>query len=111
MNLHSVINELGQPVRLKCAGHGEWREFIGIIQPIMNSGDPDIPTPPGIAERRKYLLVAPPEAFCGQHEGCRATVSSGGLLYELLGAEPMMLSGNITHWEGILRKIGRDGDD
>ena len=111
MNFQSVITELGQPLRLKCAGDGEWREFTGIIHPIMGSGEAAIPTPPGITDRRKYLLVAPPEVFCGQHEGCRATVSGGGMLYELLRAEPMTLAGEITHWEGVLRKVGRDAND
>jgi hypothetical protein len=60
---------------------------------------------PGYFDKRTYLFIAAPYAL----DSCETEISviCGGIEYELLRAELMMLGDEVTHWEGILRPVGR----
>lgn len=88
--------------------HGEVRRGRAFIQPLSATAPEreKSPTPAGIREDRRYLLIAWPGAF--ERGGTGAAVECGGVKYEVLRCEKM---GGGTHWEGLLRRMGCDCDD
>ncbi len=85
---------------------GKERGAKAFIQPISISS-PDYErraTAMGLADDRRYLLIAEPAALSGESG---AEISCGGKCYELLRCE---LMGGGSHWEGLLRLKGGGGD-
>lgn len=87
---------------------GETRRGRAFIQPLSVTAPErePVPTPAGILDGRRYLLIAWPGAF--ERGGRGAAVECGGVRYEVLRCEKM---GGGTHWEGLLRRICCDCDD
>ena len=85
------------------------RIFTGLIQPSDAGSDSGFrePTPPGLADRRRFTLFAPPDAFDANEQGLAvgSTVSTDGVSYRILRAEPFYLSAELTHWECVMRTI------
>lgn len=79
----------------------EGRNFKGFIQPQNASSDESLSTPPGFADKRRFVLFAPDWAITDSDTG--VTVLCGGERYILLRAEPMFIGNQLTHLEGLLR--------
>lgn len=60
-------------------------------------------TPMGLADDRRYIILAPAHALSGR---AGAEIRSGERVFELLRCE--MTGGD--HWEGLMRLKGGDGD-
>lgn len=88
--------------------NGEVRRGRAFIQPL-SATYPEraaSPTPAGVRDDRRYLLIAWPGAF--ERGGKGAVVECGGVKYEVRRCEKM---GGGTHWEGLLRRRAGDCDD
>ena len=82
--------------------NGTEREARAFIEPI-NPTSPEYtyrPTPMGMEDDRRYLIIAEPDAFYGTGE---AEIRCGERTYQLLRCE---LMGGGSHWEGIMRLKG-----
>ena len=82
------------------------RRSRGVLRPLALSGETAVPRSlmPGVTQRMRYQLVAPPEAFfeeetntCIVMDGARFSLRQAALRY--LGEEP-------SHWEVVLRREG-----
>lgn len=85
---------------------GEVRQGRAFVQPVspISPDVPVTPTPAGVRDDRRYLIIAWPGAFVPG--GRRALVGCGDKKFEVLRCE---LMGGGSHWEGIMRLIS--GDD
>ena len=87
---------------------GQTRRGRAFIQPLSVTSPEraHTPTPAGVRDGRRYLIIAWPGAFADG--GPRAAVECGGRKYEVLRCEKM---GGGTHWEGLMRLMEGDCDD
>lgn len=86
---------------------GASREARAFIQPVSVT-DPEEPAsalPCGVADDRRYLLIAAPEAIVSENEPVE--IACGGRRYVLLRRERI---GGGTHWEGVMRLKAGGGD-
>lgn len=92
-----AVSAFGQEICV-CQG-GEARKCRAFIQPLsLTEPERDAyPTPAGMRDGRKYLIITAPDAFDG---GGRAVIRCGERSFELLRWEKM---GGGSHCEGIMR--------
>lgn len=108
MSLYSALAPLTCPMIMRKDGSS--CSFKGCIQPLTHLNDSvyNMNTLPGINDKRRFLLVAPPDTLSLAELSMNIIVSHNGLKYELLRAEPMFLGTRLSHWEGTLRCLGED---
>lgn len=88
--------------------NGEVRSAKAFIQPVSSTSPehPFSPTPAGVRDDRRFLIIASPDAFSGCGHG--VTVLCGDRKFQLLRCE---LMGGGSHWEGLLRLLPGDRHD
>ncbi len=89
----------GYASEITVSQRGTSRLSRAFIQPLSVTGPERerAPTPAGAVDKRRYLIIAAPDAFDGEAGG---EVRCLGRVYELLRCEMM---GGGSHWEGLLR--------
>lgn len=99
----TLIRKYGESLRVTDAD-GAVREGFGILTPLRpaSRGDEHRHTRPGIAQPRRYRLIAQSGVFRDGDSG--REVLCGGHSYQVMRAEPIRLCGSLTHWECILRR-------
>ena len=64
------------------------------------------PLAPGVANDESYMLIAATETLPEAKVG--AKLCAGGLEYEILRFEPIMLGTELSHWEAVMRLRGAE---
>lgn len=100
----ALIEKYGEAVTVKSDSAPAGRQGFGMIEPI---GENSISmehkhTRPGIAQPRRYLLIAPAKLI-RDGESVREVLSNGHS-YAVMRAEPIRFDGETVHWECILRR-------
>lgn len=87
---------------------GELRQGRAFIQPLsVTVPERELsPTPAGIRDGRRYLLIAWPGAF--KRGGRGAVIECGDRKFEVQRCEIM---GGGSHWEGLMKLLTGDCDD
>ena len=111
MRVWDELERYGRAMTVCSKQRPEPRDMRAFLQPLRQEQYQDVrwSTAPGVFDKRVYLLVAPPEAF--MEDETEIVVVCGGQTYELLRAELMTLGDEKTHWEGVLRPVGRVYED
>lgn len=88
----------------------DFQEIQGVIQATSTQNDRqfNLPVPQGLNDKRRFLLIAPPEAFSPDDWFKTLEIVHKDLRYEVLRIDAMFLGNDVTHWEGILRLVGRN---
>ena len=83
--------------------------FKGCIQPASPMDDSvfRLRTKPGVNDKRRFLFICPPELLSLEDLERQIEVQHNSLRYELLRCEPMYIGQELSHWEGVLRCLGR----
>lgn len=102
--ISALLKKYGEPVTVKSDSAPTGRAGFGMIEPI-GENDRSMEhkhTRPGIAQPRRYLLIAPAELICDGEKN--REVISARHSYTVMRAEPIRFDGETTHWECILRR-------
>ena len=104
------VAKYGRDINVSSAECPEGRSARGFLSPLRGTDTENLrkSTHLGKVRGEKYLIIAEPTAIVdGETE---VMVAAEGKVYEVLRTEPVYLSGNIGHWEGVLRLKGGADD-
>ena len=105
--LFGIAAGLASDVMIRSRLSPDWRAVQAFVQPLNPSDDSRAKAyyDPGFADSGKFLFIGPPDTVSPQDSDI--FVCSEGIEYEVIQLRPMYLSGKVTHFEGVMRALGR----